>query len=95
MDSVRVVGLMNGREGGTPRWRSGRCALGHVEFGFGYFDGMVPVHTWSMHFHTPWGVDDHLRSLRTCAFTPLAAIVSQSINCEKEERSTVQEKLNL
>ena len=46
--------------------------------GFGYFAGMVSVNKWSIYFHTPWGVHDHLRSLRTCAFTPLAAIVSQS-----------------
>ena len=54
--------------------------------GFGYFAGMVSVNKWSIYFHTPWGVHDHLRSLRTCAFTPLAAIVSQSHQPFKENK---------
>ena len=54
--------------------------------GFGYFAGMVSVNKWSIYFHTPWGVHDHLRSLRTCAFTPLAAIVSQSHQPFKETK---------
>ena len=77
MDSVRVVGLMNGRAappGGAPAGvRLGTWSWIRVLCWYG-----ICVYKWSMYFHTPWGVHDHLRSLRTCAFTPLAAIVSQS-----------------
>ena len=81
MDSVRVVGLMNGRAappGGAPA--GVRLRLGHVELDSGgYFAGMVSVHKWSMYFHTPWGVHDHLRSItHVCVHAPLAAIVPQS-----------------
>ena len=85
MDSVRVVGLMNAGGRHPPVALRPVCAWARG-VGFGYFAGMVSVNKWSIYFHTPWGVHDHLRSLRTCAFTPLAAIVSQSHQPFKETK---------
>ena len=87
MDSVRVVGLMNGRAappGGAPAGvRLGTCSWIRVLCWYGlwylWINGVCTF--------TPLGVfTNHLRSLRTCAFTPLAAIVSQSHQPFKETK---------